>query len=243
MLKSLLFPNKNNAIIWASALFLLWLLFTGKASPATILFAYFFETIIIGFFNALKMLIVTFRGEREQREGKGRNAGLFMCLFFLVHYGGFVAIQSIFVFSFFEGKNGLAIGDPFRIFKNYGTVLDLENMGWVLVSLFFANLAYFFNNFLVRGQFHQYRTEDLFMLPYIRIVIQQFVVIIAGFFMMLLHVGMAAAVLLILFRLAIDLVIVGLQKNGELAEKLAKKMSENDEQYEQVKEVLVKWSE
>jgi len=81
------------------------------------------------------------------------------------------------------------------------------------------------------------------MLPYIRIFIQQFVVIIAGFFLVAFSAGMAAALLLIAFRLMVDLVIVSIRKNGELVKSLATYLARNEEEKKGIKEALEKWSE
>ena len=243
MIKTIFFPNKQNIAIWANAFFLLLLLFTGKISALVILFAYFMETIIIGIFNFLKMMIVSLKGDRERREGEGEKAGIFYSLFFCVHYGFFVAIQSIFIFSFFEMGGSDIIGEPFDIIKNYAAILQLENIQWVLLSILTANLAYFYTNFLADSQYHNYRTQDLFMLPYVRIIVQQLVVILGGFFIIILKAGMAAATLLVLFRLALDLVIVSIRKNGELVEVLARKLSRNEMEYNNAKNALENWLE
>ena len=55
MLKNIFYPTPQNAFVWLSSIYLLFLLYLGKATPITILFVYFLETIIIGIFNALKM--------------------------------------------------------------------------------------------------------------------------------------------------------------------------------------------
>jgi hypothetical protein len=48
MWNAILIPTKDNAILWANALFLFILLVLNMADPLTIVFAYFLETIIIG---------------------------------------------------------------------------------------------------------------------------------------------------------------------------------------------------
>ena len=243
MFKTIFFPNKNNNVIWANAFFLLYLLLAGKVDAMVILFAYFLETIIIGIFNFIKMAIVSLKSERQKKEGDGKNAGLFQSFFFCFHYGFFVAIQSVFAFLFFKLGGSDIIHEPFDLIENYTAIFHLKNMPWALLSILAANLAYFYTNFLSDGQYHNYRTKELFILPYIRIFIQQFVVILAGFFIVLLNAGMVAAILLVLSRLALDLIIVSIKKNGELAGLLARKLSRSEKEYVQVKEALENWSE
>ena len=98
MLKNIFYPTPQNAFVWLSSIYLLFLLYLGKATPMTILFVYFLETIIIGLFNALKMLwSIQF----------GNHKGFFLIFFFLFHYGFFVAIQSIFGFAMSNNKTKL----------------------------------------------------------------------------------------------------------------------------------------
>ncbi len=97
MLKNILYPTPQNSFFWLSAIYLLFLLYIGKASAMTILFAYFLETIIIGVFNALKMLWSILFGKSQKSE-------FGLIFFFLFHYGFFVAIQSVFGFALFGIK-------------------------------------------------------------------------------------------------------------------------------------------
>ena len=96
MWKLVLYPNKANSNLYIAAAFVLFLYFTGALSAMAILFASFLETIIIGLFMVIKMCFITI----YSHENKGSNIG--KILFFCVHYGGFVAIQSIFAFTFLE---------------------------------------------------------------------------------------------------------------------------------------------
>lgn len=242
MFKSIFLPNKHNSIIWANALFLLAMLLAGKASALVILFAYFLETIIIGIFNFLKMLVTHFRSKKEKLEGEGN--GIFLSFFFLFHYGFFVAVQSVFGFVFFSfGNEWSLFKEPFDLIENYGTLLRLENMGFILASIFGVNLAYFYTNFWADEKYHEYKVGDLFMLPYVRIFIQQFVVILSGFFIVILSAGTVAAILLILFRLMVDLVVVSIKKNGALVKDLASNLGKNEEEKSKLKEMFEKWSE
>ncbi|MDD7915852.1 DUF6498-containing protein [Polaribacter sp. MSW5] len=68
MLKNIFYPTPQNAFIWLSSIYLLFLLYIGKASAITILFAYFLETLVIGVFNALKMLWSILFGKSKSSE-------------------------------------------------------------------------------------------------------------------------------------------------------------------------------
>lgn len=66
------------------------------------------------------------------------------------------------------------------------------------------------------------------MQPYIRILVQQFVVILAGFFFILSTEGFAAALLVIALRLISDTLLIGIKQSPVLKEKLVKHMLKND---------------
>ena len=95
MLKSVFYPNKTNSFAWVNVLFLIFLVTIGKVEAYAVLFGYFFESIIIGLFNVVKMYL--------SYKHNDKKASIFFSIpFFIVHYGGFIAIQSIFLFGIDE---------------------------------------------------------------------------------------------------------------------------------------------
>ena len=100
-------------------------------------------------------------------------------------------------------------------------------------------------NFLAEKRYREFTASELMSKPYLRIFVQQFVVILSGFFLVFLSAGMVAAVLLILFRLALDLFLVGLRENSELLNRLAHWYAEKNTQMnaETVKKHLLIFTE
>src|SRR6185503_18903455 len=76
--------------------------------PKQMFLVYCLETIIIGGFNVLKMIIVTLDRKKDVWEGAGGSKfmvrGWFFILFFICHYGLFVFVQT----AIFAGVSGLA---------------------------------------------------------------------------------------------------------------------------------------
>ena len=68
----------------------------------------------------------------------------------------------------------------------------------------------------------------MFVQPYIRILIQQFVVILSGFFFILSSEGYAAALLVIGFRLLTDTLLIGVKFSEPLKEKLITYLLKNE---------------
>src|SRR5688572_10228892 len=74
--------------------------------PKEMFLVYCLETVIIGGYNVIKMLLVIITRPREKWEvgNGGKVGGLFYVVFFIIHYGFFVFIQM----SIFGGVSGLA---------------------------------------------------------------------------------------------------------------------------------------
>ena len=234
MLKSIFYPTPQNAFVWLSSIYLLFLLYIGKASPMTILFAYFLETIIIGIFNALKMFW-------SIKFGKSKGYGLI--LFFLVHYGFFVAIQSIFAFSLFGIEGTSIIKKPFNLLENYAAILRLEDIKYALPAIVFTHLGKFLSDFLKNDKHLKFTANEIMFKPYIRIFIQQFVVILAFFFIVFSEAGYIAAILLIFFRLFVDLTLESIKENSEILEVLSEKLANEKASKEEVKKQLLLFTE
>lgn len=234
MLKSILYPTPQNAFVWLSSIYLLFLLYIGKASPMTILFAYFLETIIIGVFNAIKMFC-------SIQFGKSKGYGLI--LFFLFHYGFFVAIQSIFAFSLFGIEGASIIKEPFNLLENYTNILHLEDIKYALPAIVFTHLGKFLSDFLKNEKYIKFTADEIMFKPYIRIFIQQFVVILAFFFVVFSEAGYIAAILLILFRLFVDLTLESIKENSEILDVLSEKLANEKASKEEVKKQLLLFTE
>lgn len=234
MFKDIFYPTPQNGFIWLTSLYLLFILYLGKVSPLSILFVYFLETIIIGVFNALKMfcsLIFT------------NSSGYILIPFFLFHYGFFIAIQSIFAFALFGINDNSVFKEPFYILENYAIIINLADMKYVLPAIIFTHIGKFFTDFIHHKKYLQFSANELMTKPYIRIFIQQFVVIISFFFMVLGKAGAIAAVLLILFRLIIDLVMESVKENSKMLDLLSEKLANEKASKEEVKKQLMAFTE
>ena len=237
MLKNIFYPTPQNAFVWLSSIYLLFLLYIGKASAMTILFAYFLETIIIGVFNALKMLWSILYG-------KSKSSDFGLIFFFLVHYGFFVAIQSIFGFAIFgiEGKG--IIKEPFNLIENYVSILNLEDIQYALPAIIFTHLGKFLTDYINNKKYEKFTAKEIMFKPYLRIFVQQFVVILSFFFIVFGDgAGIIAAILLILFRLIIDLVLESIKENSKTLDILSEKLANEKASKEEVKKQLIIFTE
>lgn len=192
--------NKQTLFVWLNAIFLIGLLIFGKTDALTIVIAYFLETVIIGVVHAFKMFTIISRNP-SSKEKYGT------ILFFLLHYMFFVVVQLIFVFGFLEMKDS-NITSGFNLIHNVSYVMSLKGMTIVLLSILVYNLADYYFNFIQTEVYKRVKVEEIFFQPYVRIIIQQFTVIISGFFIILTSAVFIVAILLILIRTFIELVFI-----------------------------------
>lgn len=238
MLKSILYPNAQTAFVWLSAIYLIFLLIIGKADAMTILFVYFLETLIIGVFNVFKMYFTISYGKKDSSGG-----GFAMIFFFMFHYGFFVAVQSIFAFALFSIEENGLFKEPFDIFENYWKILQLENIQYALPAIVIAHLGNFIFDFLKNDKYLKFEVQEIMFKPYVRIFIQQFVVIISFFFIVFGKAGILAAILLIGIRLIIDLCLDAIKENSEFLDYLSEKLANEKASKEEVKKQLINYTE
>jgi hypothetical protein len=153
-------------------------------SPVEVFMVYALETVIVGLFTLLKMGIAGI----AQGPGDWHNAGkttkqsaIFFMLFFLVHYGIFVAIQTgLFIrVSGIGSKYDVGFFDFFIHWPRY-----LGPDAWYMLIGFI--ISYGFSliwNFLRTGQYKTVPMMLLMFQPYGRIFIQQVVVILGSMFL------------------------------------------------------------
>lgn len=239
-------PGPNNWLIWTSSLILLAGLFYGNWNPLIVVFGYFVETIVVGFIHVAKMAAVLKWG-RAQRNAvfTGNNnafSGVFGIVFFMLHYFFFIFVQSVFVFSFF-GQKEFGFDDAFHVFKNYYLLLQRSDMQLVLGIIMATQLGSAVMYFFLPRKFDVYTMEQLFLQPYLRIIVQQFAAIFTGFIMLLLGGPLAAALVLIVVRLILDSALIAAKHNEALRLALYKGLAQKNEPgaEENAKKLLDVW--
>jgi len=161
-----------NLVPVAGTIFLGW-------SLSDVMVLYWAESAVIGLFNIAKIIVI------------GRWAALLAAPFFMGHFGGFMAVHFLFIYTFFvKGLDGMNSGAG-----------DLAEVGLLFVSLWpalaalFASHAWsFFSNFMGRGEYRRRTVKDQMSEPYSRIIFMHMVLIIGGGLSMML--GQAVPVLI-----------------------------------------------
>ncbi|MCB0513290.1 MAG: hypothetical protein KDC60_02550, partial [Bacteroidetes bacterium] len=90
----LLLPNSDNLNIWITSVLMILGLIFFNWRPEVIIFAYLFETIIIGVIQIIKMISVALFSENE-KASPNKQAPWFVIPFFFFHFFFFIAIQMV----------------------------------------------------------------------------------------------------------------------------------------------------
>lgn len=174
------------------------LVFLSGWGLAELLGLYWLESAIIGLFTVVKMLLAgtAVTAVPPLEKGAGVIAKIFFCLFFAVHFGGFMAGHGVFLSILMK---------HFRLIGADTDIISfLLGLKIACFCLFVSHAYSFFANYL-GGERVLAKAETLMLQPYPRIVVMHVTIIIGAWLM--LAVG-RSTVLLLLFtvlKTAVDL--------------------------------------
>jgi hypothetical protein len=157
---------------------------------AEVMVLFWAESAVIGFYTLLKMAVV------------GKWLAAFSGLFFVGHFGGFMAGHFLLIYEMFvRGINARGPGP--------GALEALTHLFtplWpALLALFVSHGVSFALNFLGRREYQRTTVPRLMAAPYVRIVMMQFTLIFGGWVVMWLKNPLPALVLLVVLKMAADL--------------------------------------
>jgi hypothetical protein len=181
-----------NLIPLLGVLFFHWDLFT-------IMFLFWFENVIVGVYNVLRMAVAVGPGVL------GGAVKLFLIPFFCVHYGMFCLVHGVFVVVLFGGGMSTSAGSPGEL---AGGLLSHSLHPGLLIPVLAIVVSHgisFFVNYIGEGEYKRASAQQLMGRPYGRIVILHVVIIFGGMAAKILGQPMIALVLLVVLKIAIDL--------------------------------------
>jgi hypothetical protein len=162
-----------------------------------IMFLFWSENIMIGFYNILKMIIC------QPKEPTSWFEKAFMVPFFTIHYGGFTAGHGIFVITMFgqgilEGAEG----------PKFDALMEALGQYRIFLAMFIMFLSHgfsFITNYLGKGEFRNTSLSTLMMRPYGRVVILHITLIFGGFLVMSLNSPAMGLIFFIVLKIIMDL--------------------------------------
>jgi hypothetical protein len=160
-----------------------------------LLLLFWMENVIIGLLNVARMLLF------DPADLTAWLAKLFMVPFFCVHYGMFTFLHGVFVFGLFGGgkdKGNDLVEPVLRALEQWSLWLPLG-------ALAASHLFSFLWNYLWRGEFRRASVRQLMTRPYSRVFVLHFTILLGGWGVMVLGSPLWALLILIGFKIAIDL--------------------------------------
>ncbi len=205
-------------ILWnltplAGVVFLGW-------EPASVFICYALETIVIGIFNAIKLLVVHYYGLPTPSSDKGVK-GLMIIPFFLVHYFLFVFVQLSLFFPLLNAQTSIGIS---AIYQNITLFMTVKSTN-IALSIFTINCGLqFVSGFIMNGAYTKRTMGEQMFEPYPRIFVQQFVVILGAFIFHIIGSGWTILIVFILIKAYFDLLLkdldlIALAKKAQVSAK------------------------
>ena len=147
-----------------------------------IFLVYCMESVIVGLMAIGRMTLTGLFGPRSSQTSAKRDfSWVGLILFFIVHYGFFLAIQ---MGIFFGVSNMIPRArGPFETIQAIPSVMSLQSC-MMLLALWAAYIMDLVMNFMIPKKFHETTIYMEMFRPYPRVVVQQFVVIIGSFFLL-----------------------------------------------------------
>lgn len=191
-------------------------------NASEVFLVYCLESVIVGIFTVIKLLIVTiYKKQSSTKEAinpafPGVQSGFFYIFFFIAHYGFFLFVQmNIFLgiagipgLNAFEGLSKLVL-NPFQ-FLNTEVQLFLCSC----ILMYGINL---YTQFIASKSYQTIALPVLMFMPYPRVFVQQFTVIL-GAFALAFGAGKMFILIFVLIRIIIEFVM----NDQKWQEKLAK---------------------
>ncbi len=178
-----------NLLPLGGVLFLGWEIFP-------LVFLFWLENVIVGGFNALKMLLA----QPDQPVGWVAKAA--MVPFFGFHYGMFCFVHGVFVFVLFGRGTVPVKGFPDAAL--FWQVLTGQHLFWAALALTASHGVSFVLNYLRSGEYRQARVEALMQAPYGRVVVLHVAILGGGFLIMGLGSPVWALALLVFLKIGLD---------------------------------------
>lgn len=181
---------------------------------------YWFENVVLGAVNILKILCCCPGAEEKDASGKplpdylqsSNGSGilhhaskLFLIPFFTVHYGGFCFVHGIFVFAMLgPKKSGGGDGGPSDNMGDWFSNFSDSGIKWFVLAIIASHLFSFFHNYIGKGEFRKTTPPELMHSPYGRIVVLHLAIIFGAFAIAALGSSVGMLILLIIGKIIID---------------------------------------
>jgi hypothetical protein len=160
----------------------------------SILLLYWFENVVIGAFNVLRMACAS------PKSLAADAIKLFLIPFFIFHYGMFATVHGMIILAVFGHATRLSPSPA-----TFVAALRGAGVGWGVVAIVLSHGFSFAHNYLMSGEYRNASPQALMAQPYARVMVLHFAILVGGFGAVALGSPAVALVVLIVLKTAIDL--------------------------------------
>ena len=161
-----------------------------------VVFLFWLENVVVGFFNVLRMLWVERGAERMPAQK------IAVVPFFIVHYGLFTGIHGTFVFGLFG--EAVSVGG-FPTLEHVIDVIAAYGLWVAVLALVLSHGFSFIQNYVAAQEYRRVTLQQLMTHPYRRVVVLHLTILLGGFLVMVLQLPGIAVALLVALKIGIDL--------------------------------------
>lgn len=222
-----------NLLVWLNAIWFVAGLFVFNWEPVFIILAYVFETIVIGLIALAKMLLILLFSDAQKKETqtlllkrkeshysnndlpanqKGWIAalfGFFVLGMFGVVYFLFIQGQAVFIFSMLSHQDHHFLDGPSAIGKNFSYLFLQKDFIAAFSGIIVWHTADFVKQFLLNQSYKSQTIIPVFVQPWMRIFVQQLMVIVGGILFFVFNNNfMVVGLLLILLKTLADSTVI-----------------------------------
>ncbi|MHC4758884.1 MAG: DUF6498-containing protein [Planctomycetota bacterium] len=175
-----------------------------------IVLLYWAENLVVGFYNILKMAMVSKNGVIVN------ISKIFPIVFFMFHYGMFTAVHGGFVLTFFQKTEHANIMGReswpcffaflqilFDVIRNVYLIIP-ANMKYAVLALFVSHGISFGYNYIYKKEYITARIETLMAQPYGRVVVMHIAIILGAFLTEYMGSPIAVLLVLVVLKIIID---------------------------------------
>lgn len=153
-----------------------------------VIFTYWLENFVIGFYTVLKMCVL--QGQFPFDKTLFSRAS--KILFFILHFGIFTAVHGMFIWALFYEPEGILLWQAFLMF----------------VSLMASHGISYFVNFIGKHEYKKVTIGQILISPYLRIFPLHLAIIFSGaIFFSQQEPSVTALTLLVILKLGLDLIL------------------------------------
>ena len=178
--------------------------------------AYFLESVVIGVVNVVKLYYSSrFSKSTDEYSGKG----YFLILFFMLHYGFFVFVQITMLSGILSNSGSDFNYHSNHFFPNFYDFFSacFQSGGkLLLLSLALTHLYDLIIRFIRSKRYLDVSPSKQMIEPYMRIFVQQFLVILGSVAILIFNSGLILVILLVLFTMIADIIIYNPEINKKL---------------------------